>query len=769
MGTLESVLTSDVAGFAFLLVVKATALLAAGLLAASLLRRASASARHFVLLLTLASLVVLPLLSFALPAWQLPWLPAAEAQAVRAVGPFSQPAAFDAESLTAASAEPLAAGQLQTALLEREWGLPVAAVERLRKIPAAGWMLGLWLAGVLLFGSRIVLGLRRVARLVRSADTEVDPAVSDTARRVAARLGIGVRPAVAYSDRLRVPIVWGWGRPRLILPSAARRWSVQRLRLVFLHELAHFRRRDGWTLPLIRAVVSLYWFHPLAWWTERYSRSLCERACDDVVVSGGCKPSDYASHLLGIAAGRSEPLSTFTPAFSGRTRMEKRLTALLHPHVRHGSISAGQALSVAVLFALILAPLAAAQLVAAPQQQRARVQKQEKSYDKKERPYARREPQDGEEWFGRGWELHGDERFEEAIEAFQRSAEAGHRVGTSYYNVACGYSMLDDRDAAIAWLERALEAGFDSPKHFWNDSDLDPLRTDPRFAALLERVGRELGHTPERDRLSEALETYDALAAERSTDGKAWGRAGLDLLRLRQFEAAADALTRAVQLRGDYATTEMYNLACVSSLQRDTPTALAWLDRAVESGLDSRDKMLQDPDLAAVRGSGAFQQIVHKADDLSLSQFHGWDDGAKLTNEETWRPAVAHFSDYVRQNPASGRAWFNLGFAYHSLGDYGGARQAFEEAYRIGYRRGTSLYNLACGASLRGEVEEAFRLLAEAEAAGFRLGSYLKEDSDLDNLRSDARFEQIAERYQREERERKMERKMRKRKEKSDR
>lgn len=56
------------------------------------------------------------------------------------------------------------------------------------------------------------------------------------------------------------------------------------------------------------------------------------------------------------------------------------------------------------------------------------------------------------------------------------------------YNAACVYTVLGDRDRALTCLEALLEQG--GPTHSWivNDPDLDPLRAEPRFGALVARM-----------------------------------------------------------------------------------------------------------------------------------------------------------------------------------------------------------------------------------------------------------------------------------------
>ena len=58
------------------------------------------------------------------------------------------------------------------------------------------------------------------------------------------------------------------------------------------------------------------------------------------------------------------------------------------------------------------------------------------------------------------------------------------------YNVVCVYSLLGDIDEAFDLLERLLPYAGHELKHGWikNDSDLDPLRSHPRYEKVLEII-----------------------------------------------------------------------------------------------------------------------------------------------------------------------------------------------------------------------------------------------------------------------------------------
>ena len=58
------------------------------------------------------------------------------------------------------------------------------------------------------------------------------------------------------------------------------------------------------------------------------------------------------------------------------------------------------------------------------------------------------------------------------------------------YNSACVYAGLGETDLALDLLENSLPRGIhDWAKWIKHDTDLDPLRSHPRFQRLLEKVG----------------------------------------------------------------------------------------------------------------------------------------------------------------------------------------------------------------------------------------------------------------------------------------
>ena len=83
--------------------------------------------------------------------------------------------------------------------------------------------------------------------------------------------------------------------------------------------------------------------------------------------------------------------------------------------------------------------------------------------------------------------------------------------------------------------------------------------------------------------------------------------------------------------------------------------------------------------------------------------------------------------------------------AYESK-DYAAAATYFALVAEAGVDAASNYYNAACGHSLSGQIDEAFQMLELALQAGYTNYSNMSGDSDLQNLRGDARFERLLDR-----------------------
>ncbi|HEU4631004.1 MAG TPA: M56 family metallopeptidase [Gemmatimonadaceae bacterium] len=332
---------------AAVLVAKATLLLLLAALVAAALRHASASARHLVWSLALLALVALLVLEPLLPAWRVPVGRALAPVGLTLAPPAAprEPAATTRSSLPTAVA-PTPAAHTLAASLRLHW-------------PA--WLLAAWLAGAAAIAAWLVAGQVSLTRLTRRARPVHDERWLRGVHALADRLGLRRPVRLLCSDAAVMPATCGLLRPIVILPASADGWSEEHRASVLCHELAHVKRLDCLTQLVAQAVCALFWFHPGVWYAVRRLTAERERACDDLVLQAGTRPSDYASHLIEVArALRPARLSAPAAVCMARpSQLEGRLLAVLDP-ARRRATPARRVRCAAALAALgLVVPLAA--------------------------------------------------------------------------------------------------------------------------------------------------------------------------------------------------------------------------------------------------------------------------------------------------------------------------------------------------------------------------------------------------------------------------
>jgi DNA-binding SARP family transcriptional activator/TolB-like protein len=87
-----------------------------------------------------------------------------------------------------------------------------------------------------------------------------------------------------------------------------------------------------------------------------------------------------------------------------------------------------------------------------------------------------------------GWIFARAGRRQEALDVLRGMSSPSHRYVTDPIDIAKVYLGLGDRDRAIAWLRQAAREHFRTLVFLKVDPVLDPLRSDPRFQALLREL-----------------------------------------------------------------------------------------------------------------------------------------------------------------------------------------------------------------------------------------------------------------------------------------
>lgn len=219
--------------------------------------------------------------------------------------------------------------------------------------------------------------------------------------------------------------------------------------------------------------------------------------------------------------------------------------------------------------------------------------------------------------------LRGD--MAESITMHLKAFELGYNKAASAFNLARAYAYQGNADKAFEWLEKSLKAGFHDVKQLKSSSDLNRIRSDPRFAAVATQVS-EL-----EEKYQAADYTYfqsmDYAKAEQQfrnwlklcpQDDYAVIMLGASLLEQGKFGEAKIWNERA-RHTVRYANFGNYNLGCIAAQQGDPDLAFTFLRYAVETGFTDADHLENDHLLVQLRDDPRFQKLVSDLRNLSTN------------------------------------------------------------------------------------------------------------------------------------------------------
>jgi beta-lactamase regulating signal transducer with metallopeptidase domain len=344
--------------------VKTTAALLLAVVLAGLLRRRSAALRHFILSVFLVGLLLVPLIPSFHRGWETRLIPARSAAdgrdptpetKVRRVVP-AESGPDRGESLSFLVAVDEGAAGAPPAPIRASSPSPVSARGLRNLLPK------IWAAGLALLLLRLLVGLAGAVRLSREARPLDDSAWQRLVFRFLSTVALKRRVRLKSHQRIAVPLTWGVIRPVILMPDDSRDWDEDRRSSALFHEMSHVKRVDFAVMLLVRLSLAAFWFNPLSWIVFGMLKREQEKACDELVLRAGIKPSAYAASLLAFRRAPGLPWNP-APALLGMFRgngMNDRLAAILRQKLTFKEIKLRTRIVLTVVIVFVLALIGSA-------------------------------------------------------------------------------------------------------------------------------------------------------------------------------------------------------------------------------------------------------------------------------------------------------------------------------------------------------------------------------------------------------------------------
>lgn len=191
----------------------------------------------------------------------------------------------------------------------------------------------IWLMGVVVLGLYIITLNLKFWLKIRNGCQTGNQNIMGILEDCKSIMGIHTSIPLIQTSEIRVPALFGFIHPRLLLPADIdKKLNHDELRYVILHELAHLKRKDiavNWIMCIIQI---LHWFNPFIWYAFYRMRQDCEMACDALVLSH-VKPEEhknYGQTIINLLDGFSKPVRL--PGIAGiienKSQIKRRITMI---------------------------------------------------------------------------------------------------------------------------------------------------------------------------------------------------------------------------------------------------------------------------------------------------------------------------------------------------------------------------------------------------------------------------------------------------------
>jgi len=302
-----------------------------------LFRKKSASLRYFLLSVSLLSLLLFPVLSSVFRGWETGLLPTWQSSEIRSLilqrgDPFSSTTS-PMDSITPS----LANQHLSTQTLWKNRRFSSFFTKySISKDLVGNVLVSIWAAGLFALLFRIGLGLFGAHRLTQQGQKISGSPWRQLLNHFLKSISIKRKIDLLSHKKVNIPLTWGVIKPVVIFPAKSRNWTQDQRSSALFHELSHIKRGDFLIKFLARCSIALYWFNPLSWFAFRLMKKEQEKACDELVLKTGVKPSTYAVNLLSIKKAGQFQWTPPTAALGavGKSQLNDRLVAILKQQLK---------------------------------------------------------------------------------------------------------------------------------------------------------------------------------------------------------------------------------------------------------------------------------------------------------------------------------------------------------------------------------------------------------------------------------------------------
>lgn len=193
-----------------------------------------------------------------------------------------------------------------------------------------------WLAGIIVLSALTITRNLKIWNQLKPRNTVQRQEVIELLYNCQKKCRIRSNIDLAQSEVIPSPIITGIFKPCILLPTfIIEDFTVQEIKYMFLHELAHYKQKDRIISWLTCILQILHWFNPLLWIAFFQIKQDREIACDAYALSflgpENCKP--YGETIIAIlqrfSSGYELPVTCF---IRNKNHLKQRISMIKNYH-----------------------------------------------------------------------------------------------------------------------------------------------------------------------------------------------------------------------------------------------------------------------------------------------------------------------------------------------------------------------------------------------------------------------------------------------------
>lgn len=190
-----------------------------------------------------------------------------------------------------------------------------------------------WVLGVITLGVYTIMINRRFAYRLQMQTCVSDPNILKVFENCKNDMFIQRAIRLMGSNQVTSPTLFGFLHPYIIISEVSTKTlSLEQFRYIFLHELAHYKRKDIAINWLMQGLLIIHWFNPILWYASRRMREDQEIACDALALTQihSNESKEYGQTIITLLESFSEQkqIPGMANLSDNKAQLKRRITMI---------------------------------------------------------------------------------------------------------------------------------------------------------------------------------------------------------------------------------------------------------------------------------------------------------------------------------------------------------------------------------------------------------------------------------------------------------